>query len=146
MLSKKVSVSAAIAIAACVASGLAEAAGAIVQFYRPAGVPAAGLGIFALAAFAVGLGAAIVANTIAPAKPAGWRSRRPWSASRFAPPVIYFALLMLSLALYWSTSSDVSKLFWSIGWETAAQFALALIVWEQRWMWEQLALPHPLGG
>ena len=137
MLSNKAAGSAAIAIAACVASGLTHAAAAVLQFYRPIDPWPAWIEIFAMAAFIVGMGAGIFAYTNAPAMPAGWRPAKPWTFNRLAPAAVYFGLVISSLALYKSTSPETSELVWKVGIGTMGQFAFALLAWENWWTWRE---------
>ena len=137
MLSKKVTTPAAIAFMAGVGSGLASAAAAVMKFQRPVDTWPAWLEIFSLAAFVVALGAAIVAYTNAPATPSGWRPARRWSFDRFAPAAVYFVFLILGLAIYKTASPQTSELFWKIFTGTIAEFAFALVVWENWWIWRE---------
>jgi hypothetical protein len=137
MLAKKVTVPAGIAFMAGVASGLAAAAAAVMKFQRPVDTWPAWLEMFSLAAFVVALGAAIVAYTNAPATPSGWRPARRWSFDRFAPAVVYFAFLILDLAMHKAASPPTSELFWKIFTGTIAEFAFALVVWENWWIWRE---------
>jgi hypothetical protein len=46
-------------------------------------------------------------------------------------------LMILTLAMYKSTSPETSELFWKVGIGTVGQFAFALLVWEHRWTWRK---------
>lgn len=135
MLSAKVANAIAIAIAASVASGLARVAAAVAQFYGLTGSAPASLAIFALAAFAAGVGAAIYANTNAPAKPPGWRPAQPWAFERLAPATLCAGLMLLILVLSKLAASETSEFLWKVAIDSSTQFAFALLLWEQRWVW-----------
>ena len=137
MLPKKVTNSAAIAIVACIASGVAHAMAMIASFRHSVDLWPAWLEIFAIAAFMIGLGAGIFSYLNAPAKPHGWRPARRWTFGRSAPAAVYFALVTLSLAIVETTGSASSELVWKVITGTASQSAFVLLVWENWWVWRQ---------
>ena len=137
MLPKQVANSAAIAIVACLASALAHATAMIVSFHRPGGLWSATIEVFAIAALVLGLGMGIFSFANAPAKPPGWRPAKAWTIGRLAPTVAYVAALIVGLAIYKWTGGEESELVWNVIAGTGVQFAFALSIWDNLWMWRQ---------
>lgn len=144
MLPKQVVNSAAIAIVACLASAVAHAMAMIVSFQRPGGLWSATAEVFAIAALVLGLGAGIFSYANAPAKPPGWRPAKRWTVGRLSPSAVYVSALIVGVAIYKSTSGEVSELVWNVVAGTGVQFAFALAVWDNLWMWRQFTGSKPL--